>query len=214
MLIYMTLQNKVTSMELQHALSQIADIRRQMNLSRRFRGVRAATTFTTGLAAIASAGWEWWEMPQGENDPMQFIALWVIVAAVCIGVCAIEITWRYCTTDSNSQRELTRTVAEQFLPFVVTGGLLTLVVCRYANDLAWTLPGLWEILFGLGLFSLRRLYPESISFVGAFYVLFGLLNLSGAFGHYSPWGMGMVFGAGQAACAVILYWYLERSDAA
>ncbi|MGA2440298.1 MAG: hypothetical protein ABSH08_05035 [Tepidisphaeraceae bacterium] len=201
-------------MELQRALTQIDDIRRQMGLTRQFRGFRAATTLFTGAAALAAGLWQSWQLPDAANYPARFVCLWVGVAAVCAGACGAEIVRRYRRCDSSSQRELTRSAVEQFLPFVLVGGLLTLVLCQHAVEADWMLPGLWQILFGLGLLSLRHLSPEPIRFVGAFYILCGLANLSGGAAHVSPWCMGVPFGAGQTASALILYWYLERRHAA
>jgi hypothetical protein len=197
-------------MELEQALTQIADIRRQMSLAREFRGFRAATTLATAAVAVAAAMWQSFQGP----DPARFLALWVGVAFACIGVCAVELIWRYRRSESTAQQEMTRTAVEQFLPYVIVGGLLTFVLWKSAADSVWMLPGLWQVLFGLGLYSLRRMSPTPILFVAAFYVLCGLANLSGSTGHFSPWSMGVPFGVGQAVSALILYWYLERSHVA
>jgi hypothetical protein len=201
-------------MELEHALTQIADIRRQMNHTRQFRGFRAASTLLTGAMATAAGLWQSWQMSDLVNHPARFVAIWVCVAVASVGVCSIEVFRRYRNSDSSSQRELTRITVEQFLPFVLIGGLLTLVLCENTVGQLWMLPGLWQILFGLGLFSLLRLSPGPILFVGAFYILCGLVNLSGSASHFSPWSMCVPFGIGQTASALILYLCLERSHAA
>lgn len=149
-------------MELQHALSQIADIRQQMSRARQFRGFRSATTLMTALEA---------------------------------------------------QSKLARQAVEQFLPFVIVGGLLTGIMWEYAANALWILPALRQILFGLGLYSLRRIVPMPIAIVGAFYILCGFVNLS-ASTRFSPWSMSLPFGVGQMLSAFILYWYLERNHAA
>jgi hypothetical protein len=197
-------------MQLEHALTQIAEIRRQMALSRRFRGFRAATTLATAAAALAMAAWQSWRTP----EPAQFVLLWVAVAVACMGACAAEVIWRYFNSGSASQQELTRMAVAEFLPFVLVGGLLTVALWEFAGQTLWMLPGLWQILFGLGLYSLRGMFPASILFVAAFYVLCGLFNLSGGSAHFSPWSMGVPFGVGQAASALILYFHLERRHAA
>jgi hypothetical protein len=200
-------------MELQLALAQIADIRQQMSRSRQFRGFRAATTFATAAAALAAAIWQTRQNTDWAAHPNQFVLLWVCVAIACIGGCAVEIFRRYRNSDSSLQQELTPLAVEQFLPFILVGGLLTLVLCEYAAGAAWMLPGLWQILFGLGLLASRRMFPRPILFVGAFYVLCGLANLNGNAAHFSPWSMALPFGVGQAANAIILYCCLERRHA-
>lgn len=196
-------------MELQHALSQIADIRQQMSRARQFHGFRSATTFMTALAAFAAGIWQ----ANTSLEPTQFIALWVCVAIGCIGLCSTELFLRCCNSESESQSKLARQAVEQFLPFVIVGGLLTGIMWEYAPGTLWTLPALWQILFGLGLYSLRRIVPMPITIVGGFYILCGFVNLS-ASTHLSPWSMSLPFGVGQMLSALILYWYLERRHAA
>ena len=201
-------------MQLQQALSQIAEIRRQMSFARHFRGFRAATTFLTALGALAAGGYQLWQIPDPANHPMQFLTVWVALALLSIAICSVEVIRRYIDSDSPSQQELALLTTQQFLPFVLVGGLLTLVFIQDVSQSLWMLPGLWQILFGLGLFSLRRLFPQPIIFIGAFYVLCGLLNISGSIPHFSPLSMAIPFSIGQASSAFVLYWYLERHHAA
>lgn len=196
-------------MELQHALSQIADIRQQMSRARQFRGFRSATTFMTALAAFAAGIWQ----AKSSLEPTQFIALWVCVAIGCIALCSTELLLRCRHCESEAQSELARQAVEQFLPFVLVGGLVTGIIWEFSPDTLWILPALWQILFGLGLYSLRRIVPMPIAIVGWFYILCGFVNLS-ASTHFSPWSMSVPFGLGQMLSAFVLYWYLERNHAA
>jgi hypothetical protein len=201
-------------MRLDYALNQIADIRRQMTLSRHFRGFRAASTLATALAAAGAGVWQASRIPDPASNPLSFVALWTSVATASVLVCGGEVFRQYRSSESSSQQELALMAAEQFLPFILVGGMLTFVLSQYEAQAIWMLPGLWQILFGLGLFSLRRLAPNPIYLVGAFYVLCGLLNLGGGFPHFSPWSMAIPFGMGQAVNALILYWYMERPHVA
>ena len=103
---------------------------------------------------------------------------------------------------------------EQFLPALVAGGLVTLVIVRRASELAWMLPGLWAILFSLGVFASCRLLPRAVFVVGAWYLVGGVLAL--LWGHgaaaLSPWSMGIIFGGGHLLAAVILHFTLEPSS--
>jgi hypothetical protein len=201
-------------MELSHALAQIADIRHQISRTRHYRGFRAVTTWCTAAMALVAAMWQAVEFPTAANHPIEFVLLWVGIAIGCIGMTAVEIIRRYRNSDSPLQQELTPLAVEQFLPFIFVGGLLTWVLCQFAVGSVWMLPGLWQIFFGLGLLSSRRLFPTPTLFVGAFYVACGLFNLDGNLSHFSPWAMAIPFGLGQCANAFILYWCLERRHAA
>ena len=76
------------------------------------------------------------------------------------------------------------------------------------------LPGLWSLVFSLGVFASYRLLPRQVFWVGLYYGLCGagcLLFGQGAHA-LSGWQMGISFGGGQLLCAAILYWTLERTD--
>jgi len=200
-------------MELHEALTQIGDIRRQMSRTREFRGYGALTTFGTGVAAVAAAGWQARYLPDPAAGPEAFVNLWVGVAMACVAFVGLELAVRYRRSESSLQRELTILAVEQFLPSLVIGGLVTLVVCEFARPSMWMLPGLWQVFFGSGMFASRRLLPGPIVFVGIFYVASGLVNLTtGQLGWaFSPWGMGLPFAVGQAATAVI-FWRRGAAD--
>jgi hypothetical protein len=68
------------------------------------------------------------------------------------------------------------------------------------------LPGLWQIVLGLGVCASCRFLPRSILAVGVWYVATGLICLAYAGGEaaLSPWAMALPFGAGQILAAVLL----------
>ena len=103
----------------------------------------------------------------------------------------------------------------QFLPCVAVGAVVTAFVYSRATDLAWMLPGLWCLLFSLGVFASYRLLPPQVFFVGLYYLGCGAACLSWAENSrdLGPWLMGGPFGTGQLFAAGILYWTLERNNA-
>ncbi|MGA2582026.1 MAG: hypothetical protein ABSG31_02020 [Tepidisphaeraceae bacterium] len=197
-------------MELQNALSQIARIKSQMARTRTFRGYRAGTTLATGLAALGAAIWQMRFIPRPALDPIGFVDLWVAVAVGSIVLVGTEIIQRYRHTESSLERELTIHAAEQFLPCIIVGGLVTMALCDFAPSAIRLLPGLWPIFFGLGLMASRRLLPGMISLVAAFYLLCGLCWLALGRLDYSAWSMGLTFGIGQILSACVLHYSLER----
>ncbi len=66
---------------------------------------------------------------------------------------------------------------EQFLPCVVVGLLLTVVLMRVAPQDAWMLPGMWAVIFSLGVFASCRFLPRQMFAVGAWYLAAGLVSL-------------------------------------
>jgi hypothetical protein len=79
---------------------------------------------------------------------------------------------------------------------------------------AWLLPGLWAVVFSLGIFASCRFLPKQMFGVGAWYLAAGLVCLLVAAGHHalSPWAMGVPFGIGQLLVAAVLYFGFEDTD--
>jgi hypothetical protein len=202
--------------ELHEALSHIAEIRTRVAATQRFRGYRAVPVATSGVLAVIAAAAQPWVLAKPGDNLIGYLGLWVAAAVLGAAASASGILLRYrAGADSPLARELTRLAVGQFAPCVAAGALVTLVIVRHAPDVGWVLPGLWQVLFSLGVFASCRLLPRAIVGVGAFYLLAGAFNLTHGPGDaaFSPWVMGVPFGVGQLCVAAILYWNLERNDA-
>jgi hypothetical protein len=104
---------------------------------------------------------------------------------------------------------------EHFLPFGAAGAVIALILLRFAPETVWMLPGLWQMLIGLGLFASLRFLPRSVAIAGAWYFLAGaaVLMVSSATRSLSPWAMGVTFGVGQIVMAANLHFALGEDDA-
>jgi hypothetical protein len=68
------------------------------------------------------------------------------------------------------------------------------------------LPGLWQVIYSLGVFSTCRFLPRPMIVAGVWYLLTGLICLAlGDFRSLAPWTMGVAFGGGQLLVAGILF---------
>lgn len=201
-------------MQLDEALRQISDIRHQMARSELFRGYRSVTVGCSGILAIAAAAYQpvWVASPSSHLD--RYLALWTGVALLSLVVAGSEMYWRARASGSELARQHTLLAVEQFLPSLVAGGLLTLCIYRAAPQAAWMLPGLWSLLYGLGVFASYRLLPRQVFWVGSYYVACGcgVLLLGDGTNALSPWLMAVPFGGGQLLGAAILFWTLERTE--
>jgi hypothetical protein len=98
-----------------------------------------------------------------------------------------------------------RTAVEQFLPSAIAGTLLTIVLVRWVPHALWMVPGMWQIIFSLGVFSSCRFLPRPMIAAGAWYLLTGLACIAlGDTRALSPWAMGIPYGVGQLLVATIL----------
>ena len=75
------------------------------------------------------------------------------------------------------------------------------------------LPGLWSILFGLGVCASCWLLPPQMYAVAVYYLLAGAACILEGQGTaaLAPWTMLATFGIGQFLTAAVLYWTLERN---
>jgi hypothetical protein len=202
-------------MELPEALGRISEIRARIAETETFRGFRSLTVGFSGLLGIATVFIQRDAMRRSTFTAGDFIDLWVAVALISLAVVGCELAYRYHVESSPLKRRLTILTLQQFAPSLVAGGAVTAVFAGLAADHVWMLPGLWAILFSLGVFACCRLLPRTTFWVGVHYLATGTLCLllgAGA-AEYTHWMMLGTFGLGQLLAAVILYCTLERSHA-
>ena len=198
-------------MQLDEALAQISEIRQQMARAQVFRGYRSATTAFTALVALAAAGAQARWVPEPTKHLDTYLVVWCAAAILGAAVVGVEMAVRSARSGSSLQRQITLVVVDQFAPSLAAGALVTFVVAQFAPGAGWMMPGLWAVLFSLGLFASRRFMPRGVFLLAGYYLLAGLacLTLEPAQA-LSPWTMGGMFGAGQLLTALFLYWTLER----
>lgn len=199
-------------MDLHEALTQISEIRQRVAQTETFRGYRAAPVAFSGVVAWTAGFCQYQWMPTPANDPLAYISLWVGAALLSMVVTGVFM-WLHCTQSRLAvTRPTTMLAIGQFLPCIVAGGLLIVVLLYRVPDAIWMLPGLWSILFSLGIFASWRLLPKATFWIAVYYLIAGILCLMFAQGEYafSPWAMALPFGVGQLLAAGTLYWTLER----
>jgi hypothetical protein len=191
--------------DLNKALEDITSIRRQVAYSTEFRGYGPATLASTGILAVAAAGAQARWLPDPASHIPAYLSLWIGTAVLSVAGIATQMYARTRRIHSEMADEMIRMAVEQFLPSLGAGALITLVLARYVPAALWMLPGMWQIVFGLGVFSSCRFLPRSVAAAGAWYVLTGLACIALADSRaLSPWTMGIPFGAGQLLVAAIL----------
>ena len=195
--------------EWDEALHKIDEIHLRLAETERFRGYRALPVLGSGLLAIATAVAQPLLVPDPARQLGGYLGLWIGVAAVSLAAALVTMLLRV-RGGAALDPESVRLALGQFLPCLVAGAAVTAVL---APDCAWLLPGLWQVLFSLGVFASARLLPPQALAVAAWYLGCGVACLAWARGPaaFSPWAMGLPFGAGQLASAAVLFWTLERT---
>jgi hypothetical protein len=200
--------------DLHKALDDISNVRRQIARTTEFRGYGSTTLAGTGvLAILASAAQALW-IPDPANHMPAYLILWISTALVSAVLIGAQMQARTQRIHSGLADEMIHMAVEQFVPAAAAGALVTFVLARYVADSLWLLPGLWQVIFSLGVFSSCRFLPRPMLAAGAWYLLTGLVCIStGDSRALSPWFMGIPFGAGQLLVAgVVLFRAQESGD--
>jgi len=200
-------------MHLHEALDQLSEIRIQIARTESFRGYRSATAAFSGAVAVTTAACQPLLLPEPAAEPSAYLMLWICAAILSVVVTGVEMVFRCRRAASPIAVRTTWLAVEQFLPCTIAGALLTFVMALRAPESVWLLPGLWGILFSLGVFASRGLLPRQIIWVGLYYLVSGALSVAFAqdAAAFSPWAMGVTFGGGQFLAAIVLYLTLEKN---
>ena len=191
--------------ELQRALAEIRSIREQLARGMEFRGYGPSTLAATGVLALIAALIQAHWFPDPLRGVGAYLRIWTFTAGISLTVILIETVLRAQREHPVLAPQMVRSALEQFMPAIVTGLLLTVVLVRRAESSLWMLPGLWQLVFSLGVFASVRFLPRQIFIVGLWYLSSGLSCLAlGDARAFSPWAMGIPFGVGQLMVAGVL----------
>lgn len=192
--------------ELRQALAQIRAIRTQVARGTQFRGYGPKSIAASGVLALAVAAVQARWLSGSTHDVSAFLEIWVATAAFSVILSAWETVTRARRLHDGFAKEMTHAAVEQFLPAIVAGILLTAVLVKATPQVTWMLPGLWALVFSLGVFASCRFLPRPMFGVGLWYLASGLACLAVESVHQSlsPWSMGIPFGIGQLLVAFVL----------
>jgi hypothetical protein len=191
--------------DLHKALGDISTIRKEMARATQFRGYGPATLAATGafafLAAAAQALW----LPDPANHMHAWLGIWISTALLSATLTGAQMYTRSRRIHSGLSDEMIRMAVEQFLPSVAAGALVTIVLTLYVPSVLWMLPGLWQVIFSIGVFSSCRFLPRPMIAAGLWYLFTGLICIAlGDNRALAPATMGLPFGIGQWIVAAIL----------
>jgi hypothetical protein len=199
--------------ELHRALAEIKHIRCQVARDTQFRGYGPASVAASGVLALVVAALQSHWL-RNETNFHEFASVWIATALLSLTMVTIQMMFRARRVHSGLATEMVLAAAEQFLPALVVGTLLTAVVLGAAPRTAWMLPGLWQLLFSLGVFASCRFLPRLTFAVGVWYLISGLTTLivQGESPTLLPWTMGIAFGVGQLLVAAVFQYGYESYD--
>jgi hypothetical protein len=195
-------------LDLDRALDEIRAMRSQIARGTEFRGYGPVALAATGILAVVASliQAQWIATPLA--DIRDYLALWIATAALSALIIGIDVLTRTRRIHTGLADEMIRAAIEQMLPALAAGVLLTVTVVRFSPQHIAMLPGLWQILLGLGVFASCRSLPAPLVAVGAWYLFAGLTCTALAdLDPLSPVAMGLPFGVGQLLTAVLIQFY-------
>ena len=200
-------------MNVDKAVEQISEIHRHLTKTEIFYGYKPKTVLIIGIVAILVAAVQSWLIIPASD--IIFLLQWLIVGGVIIAIIGGNIVFNYLKSGSDYEIHQMTKVFFQFVPSIAAGAIITGILFLLESSAIAFLPGIWSVLFGLGLFSMRPYLPKLVGWTALFYLLTGavLMYLVRWGLNYSPWGMGLTFGLGHLFAALILHLDIERKIA-
>lgn len=191
--------------DLQKAIGDISSIRRQMARTTEFHGYGPATLAATGALAVVAAGVQARWVPQPADHISKYLTIWTVTAFISAVLAGVQMYTRARRIHSSLSEEMIHMAVEQFMPSLGAGVLVTIILSHVAPATAWMIPGLWQVIFSLGIFASCRFLPRPIVAAAVWYLLTGFVCLSlGNARALSPWAMAIPYGVGQLLVAGIL----------
>lgn len=200
-------------MELRDAIDQISAIRCHLARTERLKSLGAVPVAFSGALAIGGALAQDVWISEPHLQPKLYLFLWIGAALISALAAGLEVFSRTLRSRSSLSAASARLAVEQFAPCMLAGAAVTAFVLGSRLDLVWLLPGLWQILFGLGVLAAHRLLPGPAWAIGLGYLGCGAFCLSLQGAATQPWVMGAPFAAGQLAMAALLWWSHDRKIA-
>lgn len=208
-------------MNLHRALSDIAEIRAQLDRTETYKGFRSTAVGVSVLILLVGF---WLQSKWVVNLNQQvdsYLWIWLGVAVASASIASVEMLIRSRVSGNPVVGKMHWALASQIAPSFLVGFVLTVLVGAHAYEQAakssadgmiWALPGIWAMLYSLGLFNCRRHLPDQATGV-AIYLLFAgvmLLGFNWMTREAAGWQMLVTFGVAQTYLGIVLYWNLER----
>lgn len=193
-------------MEIERALSDLAEVRERLARGERFEGYSGPAAAASGIVAFVAGAVQAVRVPHPATlgAVSAYLAIWMtcLATALLLNYGAV-VLWLLKNHRPSAQSQF-RTAALSIAPSVLLGGALTAAL--WSHGLYSLLPGTWFAFYAVGLFASRGAIPKS-----ALPVMVGFGMLAVAF-LATPlelvalrwWVMPLGFGAGQLAIGYLL----------
>jgi hypothetical protein len=186
-------------MELQRALSDLAEVRDRLAHVQRFEGYSGPAAAASGVCALVAGAVQHQlaPLPQTAEDFRVYLFIWItcLVVALALNYGAVAV-WVSKSRGPGAQSQF-RSAARTIAPSVLLGGALSVALIQHGAY--GLLPGTWFALYAIGLFASRDAVPKSTLGILFAFAALALLFLITPFTLVALawWVMPLGFGLGQ-----------------
>lgn len=162
-------------------MDDLSFIRRTMERATEFTAVPGWGGVAMGLTALVAA-----LVAARTTSPAEWVRCWLVAAVVALVIGGWTMAAKARRAGTPVLSWSGRRFVLSFLPPLVVGGLLTLMLARHGAFRA--LPGLWLLLYGTGVVSGGAFSVRAVPVMGICFMLLGAAALFGPAG----WGNGLM----------------------
>ncbi|MGB8965612.1 MAG: hypothetical protein WCB99_08220 [Candidatus Cybelea sp.] len=194
-------------MELQRALSDLAEVRERLARLQRFEGYSGVAAAASGLGAMLAAFVQQRTapMPASPGDLRSYLIIWLscLAAALVLNYGAVAV-WLL-NHRAPGARSRFRTAALSIAPSIVLGGALSFALIDHRAYAL--LPGTWFAFYAIGLFASRGAIPSSTIGITIGFAALALVFLVTPLNAFALawWVMALGFGIGQLAIGYLIW---------
>lgn len=199
-------------MEIERALSDLAEVRDRLARVQRFEGYSAPAAAASGIVALIAGVVQARLIPSPAGEPALrlYLDIWLgcLAAALLLNYGAV-VLWMLRNARPSAQSQF-RTAALSIAPSVLLGGAVTAgIVSHGAFSL---LPGVWFAFYAIGLFASRGVIPNAALGVNVAFAALAVAFLATPLesGALAWWVMPLGFGCGQLGIGYLLWKERER----
>ncbi|MFY9718008.1 MAG: hypothetical protein WAK16_00040 [Candidatus Cybelea sp.] len=194
-------------MELQRALSDLAEVRERLAQLQRFEGYSGPAAAASGLAAVVAALVQERiaPMPAAADSYYAYLTIWLGCLAVALALNYGAVAGWLLHHRAPGARSRFRTAALSIAPSIVLGGALTFALVGHSAYVL--LPGTWFAFYAIGLLASRGALPSSTLGITLGFALLALAFLVTPLSSVALawWVMPIGFGAGQLALGYLIW---------
>jgi hypothetical protein len=186
-------------MEVQRAISDLAEVRERLAALQRFHGYSGIAAAASGLLAFAAAYLQLQVAPAPRTGAEQhgYITIWLTCLALALVLnYGAVVVWVFRNHGPRAQSQF-RSAALTIAPSIFLGGVLSVALVDHA---AYTLlPGTWFACYAIGLFASRDMLPKRTMIVTSAFAALALAFLLTPLEAFALawWVMALGFGCGQ-----------------